>query len=122
MEEKKNLAEEYLAKVGEDAIYFRDYPNMPLYREDKIKMAFYAGQESVFNSIPKLLFKERELVAEAPLLNECYYIRKSVLAEEPRYTFAFKYQKPTQWYDTLEETMDAANADYKKRIRNMLGL
>lgn len=38
MEEKKNLAEEYLAKVREeDAIYFRDYPNMPLYREDKSK-------------------------------------------------------------------------------------
>ena len=29
MEEKKNLAEEYLAKVREDAIYIRDYPNMP---------------------------------------------------------------------------------------------
>lgn len=54
MEEKKNLVEEYLTKVREDAIYFKDYPNMPLYREDEIKMAFYAGRESVIENMPEL--------------------------------------------------------------------
>lgn len=57
MEEKKNLAEEYIAKVREDAIYFRDYPNMPLYREDKIKMAFNAGRESVMENMSDLKWR-----------------------------------------------------------------
>lgn len=45
----KDLAEEYLAKVKENAIYFKDgkFPNMPLYQENDIKAAFNAGRESV---------------------------------------------------------------------------
>ena len=55
MEEKKNLAEEYLAKVREEkAIYFKGYPNMPLYQENSIKIAFYAGRESVMENVPDL--------------------------------------------------------------------
>lgn len=40
MEEKKNLVEEYLTKVREDAIYFKDYPNMPLYREIEVRRVY----------------------------------------------------------------------------------
>ena len=91
---------------------------------DDIEVAFNAGRESVFDRFPKLLFKELQegLVAEAHLLNEYYHIRKSASVEEPRYTFVFEYEKPNQWYDTLEEAMEAANEDYKKRIKQALGL
>ena len=85
---------------------------MPLYQEKDIEAAFNAGRDSVFEGL-RLLFKETQggLVAEANLLNECYHICKSASVEEPRYTFAFEYEAPTQWYDTLEEAMDAANND-----------
>ena len=123
---QKDLAEEYLTKVQENAIYFKDgnFPNMPLYQESDIKAAFNAGRESVFDSFPKLLFKETQewLVAVAKPFENLYHVYKSASVDEPRYTFAFDYEAPIQWYDTLEEAMDAANEDYKKRIKQTLGL
>ena len=65
---QKDLAEEYLTKAKENAIYFKDgnFPNMPLYQEKDINAAFNAGRESVFDSFPRLLFKEtrEELIAD----------------------------------------------------------
>ena len=91
---------------------------------DDIKAAFNAGRESVVESIPRLLFKEtREgLIADNGIFEIIYHIYKSASVDEPRYTFAFEYEAPIQWYDTLEEAMDAANEDYKKRIKQALGL
>lgn len=123
---QKDLAEEYLTKAKENAIYFKDgnFPNMPLFQESDIKAAFNAGRESVFDSFPKLLFKEVQegLVAVANLFEKLYHVYKSASVEEPRYTFAFEYEAPIQWYDTLEEAIDAANDDYRERIKQVLGL
>lgn len=123
---QKDLAEEYLIKAKENAIYFKDgnFPNMPLYQESDIKAAFNAGCESVVENMPKLLFKEtREgLIADNGLFEFIYHIYKSASVDEPRYAFATIYETPIQWYDTLEEAMDAANEDYKKRIKQALGL
>ena len=112
---------EYARVNGENAPIIEDNKSFTF---DDIKAAFNAGRESVFDSFPKLLFKELQegLVAEAHLLNEYYHVYKSASVEEPRYTFAFEYEKPSQWYDTLEEAMDAANEDYKKRIKEALGI
>lgn len=123
--EAKDLAEEYAHK----AFLKRNRIN-PMSIHDlcfsvtDIKAAFNAGRESVFDSFPKLLFKDSQegLVAVANLFDEVYHVFKSASVEEPRYTFAFEYETPTQWYDTLEEAMDAANEDYKKRIKQALGL
>ena len=54
--EKKDLAEEYLIKAKESAIYFKDgnFPNMPLYQENDIKAAFNAGRDSVVENMPEL--------------------------------------------------------------------
>ena len=38
--EIKGLAKEYLIKAKENAIYFSDFSNMPLYRESSITIAF----------------------------------------------------------------------------------
>lgn len=85
--------------------------------------AFNAGRESVVENIPKLLFKEsREgLVADNGLFEFIYHIYKSASVDEPRYAFATSYETPIQWYDTLEEAIQAANEDYKKRIKQALG-
>lgn len=123
---QKNLAKEYLTKAKENAIYFKDgnFPNMPLYQERDIEAAFNAGRESVVENIPRLLFKESQegLIADNGIFELIYYIYKSASADEPRYAFATTYETLTQWYDTLEEAMDAANEDYKKRIKQALGL
>lgn len=89
-----------------------------------IESAFNAGRESVVENIPRLPFKEtREgLVADNGLFEFIYHIYKSASVDEPRYAFATTYETPIQWYDTLEEAMDAANEDYKKRIKQALGL
>lgn len=122
---KKDLAEEYLdRKIKQEPFKSLTKGFEYAFSVDDIKAAFNAGRESVFDTLPKLLFKELQegLVAEAHLLNEYYHVYKSASVEEPRYTFAFEYEKPTQWYDTLEEAMDAANNDYRERIKRALGL
>lgn len=92
---------------------------------DKIEnRAFEAGRKSVVENIPNLLFKEtREgLIAANGIFEFIYHIYKSASVDEPRYAFATTYETTTQWYDTLEEAMNAANEDYKKRIKQALGL
>ena len=123
--DKRHLAVEYAEKEfhrvnGDDAPFFT---NELCFNVNDIRCAFEAGYDSVFEGL-RLLFKELQegLVAEARLLNEYYHILKSASVEAPRYTFVFEYEKPNQWYDTLEEAMDAANNDYRKRIKQALGL
>ena len=113
MKEKKGLSLVYALKEYDRCFTF-----------DDIKAAFNAGRKSVFDSFPKLLFKEVQegLVAVANLFEKLYHVYKSASVEEPQYTFAFDYEMPIQWHDTLEEAMDAANEDYKKRIKQALGL
>lgn len=126
MKKQKDLAEEYLTRVKENAIYFKDgnFPNMPLFQGNDIMAAFNAGRESVVENIPNLLFKEtREgLIADNGVFEFIYHIYKSASVDEPRYAFATTYETPIQWYDTLEEAKQAANEDYKKRIKQALGL
>lgn len=122
---QKDLAEEYAHK----AFLKRNRIN-PMSIHDlcfsvtDIKAAFNAGRESVVENIPRLLFKEtREgLIADNGIFEFIYHIYKSASVDEPRYAFATTYETPIQWYDTLEEAMDAANEDYKKRIKQALGL
>ena len=125
----KDLAEEYLDKVCFERAYLKKL-SIPIMSHDKvfdridIKAAFNAGRESVEENIPRLLFKEsREgLIADNGIFEFIYHIYKSASVDEPRYAFATTYETPIQWYDTLEEAMDAANEDYKQRIKQVLGL
>ena len=118
---QKDLAEKFLTKARENAMNFKDinFFNGPFFQENDLKAAFYAGRESVVENMPKLLFKEtREgLIADNGIFELIYHIYKSASVDEPRYAFATSYETPIQWYDTLEEAMDAANEDYKKRIK-----
>lgn len=122
---KKNLAEQYAIKeyerLNDGDLIFED--NLCFSIID-IEAAFNEGRESVVENIPNLLFKEtREgLIADNGIFEFIYHIYKSASVDEPKYAFATLYETPIQWYDTLEEAMDAANKDYKKRIKQALGV
>lgn len=110
----------YEAKTGNSSIFVGN----SCFDIDDIEIAYEDGRQSVLDDIPRLLFKEtREgLIADNGVFEFIYHIYKSASVDEPRYAFATSYETPNQWYDTLEETMDAANDDYMERIKRALGL
>ena len=123
---QKDLAKEYaLARLhGRLSGNEISFCENKVFTEGDIESAFNAGRESAVENIPRLLFKEtREgLIADNGIFEFIYHIYKSASVDEPRYAFATTYETPIQWYDTLEEAMGAANEDYKKRIKQALGL
>ena len=117
---KEYAKKAYYEKLNKEHVIWRD----KVFNACDISKAFNAGRESVVENIPRLLFKEtREgLIADNGIFEFIYHIYKSASVDEPRYSFATTYEIPIQWYDTLEEAMDEANEDYKKRIKQALGL
>ena len=120
---KKDLAEEYLTKAKENAIYFKNgnFPNMPLYQEGDLKAAFNAGQESVVENMSKLnweTLKDGELKAPTPF--GCYTIDKN------KYGFDdYIISSPNGETKTTlgkQSAVQEANNDYKQRIKQALGL
>ena len=117
---QKDLAEEHLTKAKENAIYFKDgnFPNMPLYQESDIKAAFNAGRESVVENMPELEWKGLEHFIHAATPIGRYSIDDFVVQ-----LLRFNGKEiPTPADCSLEEAKQAANEDYKKRIKQALGL
>lgn len=124
---KKDLAEQYADlqyKIQQDTPEESPDLSKGIFGHEDIKAAFNTGRESVVENIPRLLFNESKegLIADNGIFEFIYHIYKSASVDEPRYAFATTYETPIQWYGTLEEAMDAANEDYKKRIKQALGL
>ena len=123
---QKDLAKEYATARLQGRLSGNEmsFSENKVFTEEDIKSAFNAGRESVVENIPRLLFKESKegLIADNGIFEFIYHIYKSTSVDEPRYAFATTYETPIKWYDTLEEAMDAANEDYKKRIKQALGL
>jgi hypothetical protein len=118
--EKKDLAEEYLIKAKGNAIYFKDgnFPNMPLYQENDIKAAFNAGRESVVDSFPELEWK-----GHAPFIHAATPIGRYNIDNFGIWLLRFNGKEiPLPTGSSLEEAKQAANEDYKKRIKQALGL
>lgn len=119
----KDLAEEYLIKAKEGAIYFKDgkFPNMPLFQENDIKAAFDAGRESVVDDIPDLKWREEicrdKYFFEAYALG-AYYL---IILRDSEFRVACNYRHFAS-YTSLTAAKQAANEDYKKRIKEALGL
>ena len=125
MAKDQNLAEEYLKrKIKKEPFNSLTIDFNFAFSANDIEEAFNAGRESVVENVPRLLFKESQegLIADNGIFEFIYHIYKSASVDEPRYAFATTYETPIQWYNTLEETMEAANEDYKKRIKQALGL
>lgn len=117
---QKDLAEEYLTKVKENAIRFKDgnFPNMPLYQEDDIKAAFNAGRGSVVESLPELGWK-----GYAPFIHTTTPIGRYNIDNFGIWLLRFNGKEiPLSTGSSLEEAKLAANEDYKKRIKEALGL
>lgn len=127
MKEKKDLAEKYLTKAQENAIYFKDinFFNGPLYQENDIKAAFNAGCESVVESVMESIpeFKWRGL----------HHPDRNFVAAYPcdcRYLIEFTRRGHLLFYDrqfianfaSFSQAKQAANEDYKTRIKQALGL
>lgn len=117
---QKGLVEEYLAKAKENAIYFKDgnFPNMPLYQEKDIEAAFNAGRESVVESLPELEWK-----GYTPFIHADTPIGRYNIDNFGIWLLRFNGKEiPLSTDSSLEAAQQAANENYKKRIKNALGL
>ena len=119
---QKDLAEAYLAKAQENAIYFKDgnFPNIPLYQENDIKAAFNAGRESVVENMPKLKWSKA--------FEDGLYIAISSFGVSYRIKFVYNEfhlfcnSVHISCYISLSDAKQAANEHYKKQIKQALGL
>ena len=117
---QKDLAEEYLIKAKESAIYFKDgnFPNMPLYQESDIKAAFNAGRDSVVESLHELEWK-----GYAPFIHAATPIGRYNIDNFRIWLLRFNGKEiPLSTGRTLDEAKQAANENYKKRIKHALGV
>ena len=120
---QKDLAEEYLTNAKENTIYFKDgnFPNMPLFQENDIKDAFNAGRESVVENMPELKWNDfsddlTEYFASCPI-GWCYKMSYKVNEFELFCNGCFIGR-----FFSIEHAKQVANEDYKKRIKEALGL
>lgn len=119
---QKDLAEAYLTKAKENAIYFKkgNFPDMPLFQENNLKAAFNAGRESVVENVPKLEWKR--------INKDGLYLAITPFGWIYRIEFAYNEfnlfcnSVYISCYISFSEAKQAANEDYKKRIKQALGL
>lgn len=119
---QKDLAEAYLAKAKENAIYFKDgnFPNMPLFQGSDIKAAFNAGRESVVENMSELKWKNLSYEEE---YYSSYSLGWSYRVMQRVNEFAlFCNDFFLGHFFSVEAAKQAANEDYKQRIKQALGL
>nr|DAW13515.1 MAG TPA: hypothetical protein [Caudoviricetes sp.] len=117
---QKDLADEYAEKEylrvnGESAPCFIDEP---CFNFDDIKAAFNAGRESVVESLPKLEWK-----GYSPFIHAATPIGRYNIDNFGIWLLRFNGKEiPLSTGSYLDEAKRAANEDYKKRIKQALGL
>ena len=117
---KKDLAEEYALKEyaranGDSDLIFEDNR---CFTFDDIKAAFNAGRESVVESLPELEWK-----GYAPFIHADTPIGRYNIDNFVVQLLRFNGKEiPTPADCSLEEAKQAANEDYKQRIKQALGL
>ena len=117
---KKDLAEEYALKEyarvnGENDLIFEDNR---CFTFDDIKAAFNAGRESVVENIPELEWK-----GYAPFIHAATPIGRYNIDNFGIWLLRFNGKEiPLSTGRSLEEAKQAANENYKKRIKQVLYL
>ena len=117
---QKDLAEEYAIKAykkktGMKEIVIR---RERLYNSHDIKAAFNAGRESVVESLPELEWK-----GYAPFIHAATPIGRYNIDNFGIWLLRFNGKEiPLSTGSSLEAAKLAANEDYKKRIKQALGL
>ena len=117
---QKDLAEEYAIKEYARPNRNRN-PISNLFTFDDIKAAFNAGRESVVESIPKLKWNDfsdglENYYASCPI-GWCYKVSYKVNEFELFCNGCFIGR-----FFLIEHAKQAANEDYKQRIKQALGL
>ena len=116
----RNLAEEYLTKAKENAIYFKNgnFPNMPLYQGDDIKAAFNAGRESVFENIPELEWTETTYNLEDYLISHNNGWNYNIFFRGGAFKVCCNSNFIGQFI-SLTSAKQAANENYKEQIKGL---
>ena len=120
MEEKKDLAQEYAAARLQGRLSGNEisFSGKEVFTEDDIKAAFNAGRESVVESLPELEWK-----GYAPFIHAATPIGRYNIDNFGIWLLRFNGKEiPLPTGSSLEEAKQAANEDYKKRIKQALGL
>ena len=117
---QKDLAEEYAnerlqGRLSGNEILFSENR---VFTEDDIKAAFNAGRESVVESLPELKWNG---LARFPFADTFFGRYTIVNLVEQILRFNGK-EIPTPADCSFEEVKQAANEDYKERIKQALGL
>ena len=118
--DKKDLADEYAEKEfhrvnGDDVPCFTDEP---CFNFDDIRYAFNAGRESVMESLLELEWK-----GYAPFIHASTPIGRYNIDNFGIWLLRFNGKEiPLSAGSSLEAAKQAANEDYKKRIKQALGL
>ena len=118
---QKDLAEEYLTKAKENAIYFKDdrFPNMPLFQGNDIKAAFNAGRESVVENIPELRWESswKGVFAQTHIGRYFIALDDSLTINGVKLYYPVGNFGPASGY-----AKEAANRNYKTTLKLALGL
>lgn len=116
---QKDLAEEYLdRKIKQEPFKSLTKGFEYAFSVDDIKAAFNAGRESVVDSFPELEWK-----GYAPFIHAATYIGRYNIDNFGIWLLRFNGKEiPLSTGSSLEEAKQAANEDYKKRIKQVLGL
>lgn len=117
---QKDLAEEYALKEyaranGDSDLIFEDNR---CFTFDDIKAAFNAGRDSVVDSLPELEWK-----GYVPFIHAATPIGRYNIDNFGIWLLRFNGKEiPLSTGSSLEEAKQAANEDYKQRIKQALGL
>ena len=117
---QKDLAEEYATarlqgRLSGNEVSFSDNK---VFTEEDIKEAFTAGRDSVVNNIPELEWrKAKGDFLEVYALGAYYLIKLKHIEFYVAYNYNFIAK-----FLSLSEAKQAANEDYKQRIKQVLGL
>lgn len=120
---QKDLAEEYAAARLQGRLSGNEvsFSENKVFTEEDIGSAFNAGRESVMDDIPDLKWREDicrdKYFFEAYALG-AYYL---IILRDSEFRVACNYRHFAS-YTSLTAAKQAANEDYKKRIKQALGL
>ena len=118
--EKKNLAQEYAAARLQGRLSGNEvsFSGKKVFTEEDLEAAFNAGRESVVESLPELKWKG---LARFPFADTFFgrYTIVNLVVQILRFNGK---EIPTPADCSFEEAKQAANEDYKERIKQALGL
>ena len=120
---QKDLSEEYATARLQGRLSGNEvsFSENKVFTEEDIKAAFNAGRESVVDDIPDLKWREEicrdKYFFEAYALG-AYYL---IILRDSEFRVACNYRHFAS-YTSLTAAKQAANEDYKQRIKQALGL